>query len=105
MLLTFIATVKIPRDELGNMDAGAKPLYHCVWVMHISSALVVLMNQNFSNKLGIFKYTLNTVQMLFNVVVMIFICMEFFVKKEDGEDPSSDKPKEAKTDEVKVETK
>ena len=44
LFLTFIATVKIPRDAMGNLDPAAQPLYHCVWIMHLGSSLTVLAN-------------------------------------------------------------
>ena len=52
--------------------------------MHLGSAFTVLWNQHFPHKLGIFKYTLNTAMALFNVIVLVFICMEFFIQEDDG---------------------
>ena len=44
LLLTFIAIIKIPRDVEGNMDKAVVPIYHCIWIMHLGSGLVVLLN-------------------------------------------------------------
>ena len=86
MLLTFLGSVSLPRDERGERDPEAPILlYNCIWVMHLGSALVVLLNQHFPHALGIGKYTLNTCMTLFNVAVIIVICMEFFAQEgEDG---------------------
>ena len=100
LLLTFIGTVNLPRDEEGNTDPTAGPLYHCVWIMHLGSGLTVLLNQHFSSRLGVFKYTLNTCVVVFNVVVLICICMEFFAKEEEGEEGAPAKPKTEEPDEV-----
>ena len=82
LLLTFVATVSLPKDEDGNRDWAASPLYHCIWVMHLSSALIILANQHAPAILGICNQTLTAVVTLFNVTVLIFMAMEFFVTEE-----------------------
>ena len=89
MLLTFLASVKAPRNLKDEIDGSSLPLYNSVWIMHLSGSIVVLLNQSFSKQLGVLKNPINTAQMIFTVIVMIFISMEFFAKKEQKEASSS----------------
>ena len=89
MLLTFLASVKAPRNLKDEIDGSSLPLYNSVWIMHVSASIIILLNQSFSKQLGILKNPLNTAQMIFTVIVMIFISMEFFAKKEKKEASSS----------------
>ena len=89
MFLTFVASVSLPRDEHGEIDPESYKLYNCVWIMHLASALVVLMNQHFPHALGVYKYMVNTCMTLFNVVVVINICMEFFDEGDEDAKPAS----------------
>ena len=97
MFLTFVASVSLPRDEHGEIDPESYKLYNCVWIMHLASALVVLMNQHFPHALGVYKYMVNTCMTLFNVVVVINICMEFFDEgDEDADDADEEQPRAPK---------
>ena len=89
MLLTFLTAVGIPRDEEGNRISDYYLLYHSVWIMHILAGFTVFLNQHYSEKLGILKGTLNTTVMMLYTVIIILMCMEFFVKG-DGESDSDD---------------
>ena len=80
MLLAFISSVSLPRDDNGAIDWAASPMYNCIWIMHLASALTVYLNQQFPQKLGKFKYVLNTFMALFTVIVLVVIAMEFFIK-------------------------
>ena len=51
--------------------------------MHFGSAVVLLLNSHFPAKFGICRYTVNTIMTLWNVSILIFICMEFFVVDEE----------------------
>ena len=65
MLITMIATVKIPRNEDDEHDSAALRLYHWVWIMHLAMAVTLFLNYYCSNALGVVKYTLNACMVLF----------------------------------------
>ena len=71
MLLTFLATIKVPSEDPGY-------LYHWIWIMHLAMTLALVVNHFFEEKLGIMKSTLNTSMMLFQVVLLIYMCFWLF---------------------------
>ena len=75
MFLTFLGTVSIPMDENGAKDRHSLQVYHLVWIMHFALFSTLIVNQYFSATLGIAKATLNTCVMLFQVLVLIYICV------------------------------
>ena len=82
MLLTFLASVKAPRNLKDEIDGSSLPLYNSVWIMHLASSIVILLNQSFSAQLGIWKNPLNTIQMAFTVIVITFVSFSIFDTKE-----------------------
>ena len=47
--------------------------------MHLASSITILMNQLAPDLLGIWKNTVNTLVLFFNMTVIIVISMEFFL--------------------------
>ena len=77
MLLTFLGIVHIPYDKYGQTDIASLQLYHMVWVMHLFLITTIILNRYFSEGLGIAKVTLTTVAMLFEVLILIYICVDW----------------------------
>ena len=76
MLVAFLSTVSVPQDEEGEYDADFLFTYHLVWIMHLAMVVTLLLNQYFSEKLGVARMTLNTCMMLFQVLVLIYVYAE-----------------------------
>ena len=76
MFLAFVSTVRTPKDELSH-------LYYWVLTMHIALTLTILLNLHFGKALGIMKSTLNTLMMLFQIVVLVYLCMELMDEEEE----------------------
>jgi len=75
MLVTLLTAVPLPKDLEGNRDPDSYWIYVCLAIMHVGSAVTVLLNQHFADKLSIWKYFINTSMMLINVSVIIWMCM------------------------------
>ena len=77
MLLTFVGTVSIPRDKADEYEPFSFLVYHIVWIMHLASFVTIFFNQYYSECLGVARVTLNTIMMLFKVLVLIYISVEW----------------------------
>ena len=84
MFLTVLAAVKVPKDEDNNWESGALRIFYCIWIMHLGTFLtIVLNNHNSEHALGLGKATLNTCMMLFQVVVLIYVNVNWVFPDED----------------------
>ena len=77
MFLAFMATVRIPKDDNGEYETDCRFIYHLIWIMHLAMFLTLLLNQYFPDTLGISRVTLNTFMMLFQVLVLIYVYVEW----------------------------
>ena len=71
MFLAFLATVSVPLDKEGQRAPLDVAIYHAVWVMHLAMFLTIILNYN--DVLGIWRSTLNTSMVIFQVLVLISI--------------------------------
>ena len=100
MFLTFLSTVSLPRDGDNTDGNNELVIYHLTWIMHITIFMTLLVNIYFAETLGLAKVTLNTCIMLFYVLFIIYICVEWIfpnkveleTKPEDEQD--ADEPEE-----------
>jgi len=51
-------------------------IYHSLWIMHLLVFLTIILNHYGQKILGVWKVTVNTCVMLFQMVILIYICVE-----------------------------
>ena len=44
MLITILATVKVPRNEKDELEDGALRIYNAVWISHLIATMTLLLN-------------------------------------------------------------
>ena len=92
MLITLLATVKVPRKEDNTLEEGALRIYNAVWICHLIATVTLLLNHYHSKLLGIGRHSLNIIVVAFQIIVFIYICVYWVFPNEPDLDASKDAP-------------
>ena len=77
MFLAMIAAVRVERNEEGDWDTDGLRIYTWVWIKHLVVFTTLALNMYFPGVLGLGKSMVNTFAMLFEVIVLICICVKW----------------------------